>query len=65
MGRAVASLDLLHSVLLPPALPHWVRALRDLHYPERGPPGAQHSVQMAAAAGQAEAVAQRHQWAAG
>jgi len=65
MGRAVVSLDLSHSVLPTPALPHWVGALRDLHYPERGPPGAQHSVQMAAGAGQAVAVVQRHQWAAG
>jgi len=59
MGRAVVSLDLRHSVLLPPALPHWVGALRDLHHPER--PEAQHSEQMAAGAGQSEAVVQRRQ----
>jgi len=52
-------MDVKNSVLLQLGLPHWVGALRDLRYSEREPPGVQHSVQMAAGAGQSEAVGQR------
>ena len=61
MEQAVVSLHLRNSVLLRLELPHWVGALLDLRYWERGPPEARHSVQLAAEEGQSEAVAQRHQ----